>query len=132
MNSLFYIKQFAKLFFSNCVFFRSVSPHSCLLATHFIKSFFGKESPVKVEIFLGMLATRAPSGNWKRKTNVNNPLSVSFPNFDKYFFMKKNDSNSTDFEVFLFKSPDFYDNFQKVAKNKKGFCFFPITFKSTM
>jgi len=34
-------------------------------------------------------------------------------------------------EESFFKSPDFYDNFQQVAKNIKGFCFFfPSTFIS--
>jgi len=55
------------------------------------------------------------------------------PNFDlekydfnlfKGFFMgKKKGPNSPNFDKLFFKSPDFYDKFQQVAKNIEGFWF---------
>jgi hypothetical protein len=41
-----------------------------------------------------------------------------------FIFHEENDPNSPDYEELFFKSPDFYDKFQQVAKNIKGFCFF--------
>jgi hypothetical protein len=64
-------------------FFRSVSPHSCLLATHLLRV-------RQLSRNLSRDARHKSSiRELRKKTNVNDPLTVSFPSFDKYFFMKK-------------------------------------------